>query len=94
MTSKPDLSAINLPFLDEVFLNSPLCQICEYANYGIGGVCLLLLNRKIPIDLVIKDSKILSCSAHRNWVNGLGISYPDDDLFEDKSKLDFRNREK
>ncbi len=56
----------DIPFLDEIFLNSPLCQICEYANM-FGGVCSLLLNRKIP-DLVIKKAKIMSCSAHRNWV--------------------------
>ncbi|MFX0150432.1 MAG: hypothetical protein ACFFAJ_06605 [Candidatus Hodarchaeota archaeon] len=83
MTSKSKISSIDLPFLDEVFLNSPLCQICEFANYGIGGVCSLLLNRRIPVNLVIQESKIISCSMHRNWISGLGISTSPDDLLED-----------
>ncbi len=66
MATKIRILSEDIPFLDEVFLNSPLCQICEYANM-FGGVCSLLLNRKIP-DLVIKKAKIMSCSAHRNWV--------------------------
>ena len=69
MTAKPSIPSQTYPFLDEVFSNSPLCQICIYANYGIGGVCSLLLNRRLPSDLVIKDSKIISCTAHRNWVD-------------------------
>ena len=69
MTAKPNFPAQTYPFLDEVFSNSPLCQICIYANYGIGGVCSLLLNRRMPSDLVIRDSKIVSCKAHRNWVD-------------------------
>ncbi|MFX0170602.1 MAG: hypothetical protein ACFE9L_01650 [Candidatus Hodarchaeota archaeon] len=54
MASKSTNPSIDLPFLDEVFLNSLLCQICEFANYGIGGVCSLLLNRRIPVNLVIQ----------------------------------------
>ena len=68
MTIKPTFPLKSCPFLDQVFANSPLCQICIYANYGIGGVCSLLLNRRIPADLVIKESRIVSCKAHRNWV--------------------------
>jgi hypothetical protein len=66
MAAKSSIPVDNIPFLDELFLNSPLCQICEYANM-FGGVCSLLLNRRVP-DLVIKHARIMSCSAHRNWV--------------------------
>ena len=69
MTAKPFFPSRSYPFLDQVFANSPLCQICIYANYGIGGVCALLLNRRMPSDLVIKGSQIVSCKAHRNWVD-------------------------
>ena len=68
MTAKPSFPPRSYPFLDQVFENRPLCQICIYANYGLGGVCALLLNRRIPSDLVIKGSQIVSCKAHRNWV--------------------------
>jgi hypothetical protein len=71
MSGKLKITAISFPFLDEVFLNSPLCQICEFANYGIGGVCSLLLNRRIPVNIIVKDSKVVSCSAHRNWIENL-----------------------
>jgi hypothetical protein len=71
LTIKPQFPTTTFPFLDEVFKNSPLCQICIYANYGIGGVCSLLLNRRMPNDLVIKGSQIVSCKAHRNWVEEL-----------------------
>ncbi len=67
LASNPEINAINLPFLDEVFFNSPLCQICEYASI-FGGVCSLLLNRRIPVNLMVKNSQIVSCSAHRNWI--------------------------
>ena len=68
LTIKPTYPTSIFPFLDEVFSKSPLCQICIYANYGIGGVCSLLLNRRMPSDLVIKGSQIVSCKAHRNWI--------------------------
>ncbi|UCE14869.1 MAG: hypothetical protein JSV04_06720 [Candidatus Heimdallarchaeota archaeon] len=70
MVSNVGFSVLNLPFLDEVFYNSPLCQICEYASI-FGGVCSLLLNRRIPVNLVVKKSQIVSCSAHRNWLQTL-----------------------
>lgn len=76
MTSNSEISIRNLPFLDDVFFNSPLCQICEYDSI-FGGVCSLLLNRRIPIDLIVKNSRIVTCSAHRNWlqsINGSGDS--------------------
>ncbi len=66
MVNKSSIPVDDIPFLDELFLNSPLCQICEYANM-FGGVCSLLLNRRVP-DLVIKKARIISCSAHRNWI--------------------------
>lgn len=69
-----------LPFLDDVFLNSPLCQICEYGS-TFGGVCSLLLNRRIPFNLVVKNSQIITCSAHRNWIENFG---DDDDASEEK----------
>ncbi len=85
MASNPEIQLISLPFLDEVFFKSPLCQICEYASI-FGGVCSLLLNRRIPINLLVKNSQIVSCSAHRNWVQSLDES--DDsslwDEFDDK----------
>ncbi|MHA1994488.1 MAG: hypothetical protein ACW97Z_08120 [Candidatus Hodarchaeales archaeon] len=71
MTSQPLIQPKSLPFLDEIFVNSPLCQICEFANWGMGGVCSLLLNRRIPSVLVVKSSQVISCSAHRNWVENL-----------------------
>ncbi|MFX0126073.1 MAG: hypothetical protein ACFFAE_20800 [Candidatus Hodarchaeota archaeon] len=67
MNSNSEIPVFNSPFLDEVFFNSPLCQICEYASL-FGGVCSLLLNRRIPVNLVVKNSQIVSCSAHRNWL--------------------------
>ncbi|MHA2306651.1 MAG: hypothetical protein ACXACU_14815 [Candidatus Hodarchaeales archaeon] len=67
MTSKSRFPIDDIPFVDEIFLNSPLCQICEYANM-FGGVCSLLLNRRVPSTLIIKNSQIMSCSSHRNWV--------------------------
>ncbi|MFX1283118.1 MAG: hypothetical protein ACFFB5_05655 [Promethearchaeota archaeon] len=70
MTSSHSISGPNLPFLDEIFCNSPLCQICEYASVS-GGVCLLLLNRRFPVNLIVKDSQVVSCSAHRNWIQSL-----------------------
>lgn len=73
MVSNHIFPALNLPFLDEVFYNSPLCQICEYASI-FGGVCSLLLNRRIPVNLVVKESQIVSCSAHRNWLQTLDDS--------------------
>ena len=73
MASNPEIPVISLPFLDEVFFKSPLCQICEYASI-FGGVCSLLLNRRIPINLFVKNSQIVSCSAHRNWVQSLDES--------------------
>ena len=83
MTSKSRLPIDNIPFVDEIFLNSPLCQICEYANM-FGGVCSLLLNRRIPSSLIIKESQIISCSSHRNWVQSLdetlSCENTDDDL--------------
>ena len=66
MATRSSVPVDDIPFLDELFLNSPLCQICEYANM-FGGVCSLLLNRRVP-DLVIKHARIISCSAHRNWI--------------------------
>jgi len=71
MTSNPEIPVTNLPFLDEIFFNSPLCQICEYASI-FGGVCSLLLNRRIPVNLIVKNSQIVSCSAHRNWIQTIG----------------------
>ena len=65
MTSNPDIPVS--PFLDEVFFNSPLCQICEFASI-FGSVCLLLLNRRLPVSLIVKKSQVVSCSAHRNWI--------------------------
>lgn len=82
MTSNPEISVFNTPFLDEVFFNSPLCQICEYASL-FGGVCSLLLNRRIPVNFVVKNSQIVSCSAHRNWLHTLEGS---DDTFWDDFK--------
>ncbi len=73
MASNPEINAINLPFLDEVFFNSPLCQICEYASI-FGGVCSLLLNRRIPVNFMVKNSQIVSCSAHRNWIESIDPS--------------------
>lgn len=70
LTSKSEISVFNTPFLDEVFFNSPLCQICEYASL-FGGVCSLLLNRRIPDNFTVKSSQIVSCSAHRNWLQTL-----------------------
>ncbi len=58
----------SVPFLDEMFVNSPLCQICVYANWRMGGVCDLLLNYRLPSKLVIQNSQIISCGAHQNWV--------------------------
>ncbi|MHA1974462.1 MAG: hypothetical protein ACTSW1_15800 [Candidatus Hodarchaeales archaeon] len=71
----------DFPFIDEIFFNSPLCQICEYAAYGMGGVCSLILNRRLPKNLVIKDSQIISCSAQKSWVQGLELS--DFDAFDE-----------
>ena len=89
MASNPEIPVISLPFLDEVFFKSPLCQICEYASI-FGGVCSLLLNRRIPINLLVKNSQIVSCSAHRNWVQSLDES--DDsslwDEFDDNKNED------
>ena len=73
LASNPEVNATNLPFLDEVFYNSPLCQICEYASI-FGGVCSLLLNRRIPVNLLVKNSQIVSCSAHRNWIETIDPS--------------------
>ena len=96
MASNPEISLINLPFLDEVFFKSPLCQICEYASI-FGGVCSLLLNRRIPINLLVKNSQIVSCSAHRNWVQSIDESdasslwdefadYKNDDISSSREK--------
>ena len=70
MTTNPEIPVFKSPFLDEVFFNSPLCQICEYASL-FGGVCSLLLNRRLPVNFVVKQSQIVSCSAHRNWLQTL-----------------------
>jgi hypothetical protein len=57
-----------------------------------GGVCSLLLNRKIP-DLVIKKAKIMSCSAHRNWVLEIDESLAN--LWNESSEFDSnQNRKK
>lgn len=71
MTSSTQASPKSLIYLDELFLSSPLCQICKYANWGIGGVCSLLLNRQVPTELVVKSSQIVFCSFHRNWVESI-----------------------
>ena len=71
MTSSAKATSKPLIFLDELFLSSPLCQICKYANWGLGGVCSLLLNRQMPAELVIKGSRIVFCSFHRNWVESI-----------------------
>ncbi|MFX1421221.1 MAG: hypothetical protein ACFFB2_02750 [Promethearchaeota archaeon] len=68
MTNNPEI--LVSPFLDEVVLNSPLCQICEYASI-FGCICSLLLNRRLPVHLVVKNSQVVSCSAHRNWIRAL-----------------------
>jgi len=60
----------NQPYINEIFLNSPLCLICEYGNYGVGGVCYFLLNRRIP-DLVIKNARVITCTAHKSCINDL-----------------------
>ncbi|MHA1214396.1 MAG: hypothetical protein ACTSR2_13730 [Candidatus Hodarchaeales archaeon] len=80
----------DFPFIDEVFFNSPLCQICEYAGYGMGGVCSLILNRRLPKNLVIKDSQIVSCDAQKSWVQGLKLVDLDglDELFETREIKD------
>lgn len=70
LTTNPEIPVFNSPFLDEVFFNSPLCQICEYASL-FGGVCSLLLNRRLPVNFIVKQSQIVSCSAHRNWLQTL-----------------------
>ncbi len=91
MASNPEISLINLPFLDEVFFKSPLCQICEYASI-FGGVCSLLLNRRIPINLLVKNSQIVSCSAHRNWVQSLDES-DDSSLWDEFDDYNSSSRE-
>ena len=58
------------PLIHEIFLNSPLCLICEYGNYGVGGVCYFLLNRRIP-DLVIKNAQVITCNAHKSCIHNL-----------------------
>ena len=74
MTSQPIIPRHSVPFFDELFVNSPLCQICLYANLGIGGVCSLLLNRRVPSELRIKNSQIITCGAHRNWIKNVDFS--------------------
>ncbi|MHA2224613.1 MAG: hypothetical protein ACXAC8_05385 [Candidatus Hodarchaeales archaeon] len=64
----------SLPFIDEVFLKSPLCQICEYASM-FGGTCSLLLNRRLPLNFNVKNSQIVSCSAHKNWLQSLDETF-------------------
>lgn len=81
MTSKSRFSMNDIPFVDEIFLNSPLCQICEYANM-FGGVCSLLLNRRVPSSLIIKESQIMSCSSHRNWIQSLEETISTSELSE------------
>lgn len=96
MASDPEIPIRKLPFLDEVFFNSPLCQICEFASI-YGGVCSLLLNRRIPVNLVVKNSQIVSCSAHRNWVQSLDSSndsnlWDEFDLFENEDDFSSRHQ--
>ena len=86
MTSKTRFPIDDTPFVDEVFLNSPLCQICEYANM-FGGVCSLLLNRRIPSSIIIKDSQIMSCSSHRNWVDFLDETLSKDEVPESMANV-------
>ena len=74
MTDQPIIPKHSLPFLDELFVNSPLCQICVFANLGIGGVCSLFLNRRVPSELIIQNSQIITCSAHQNWVENVDFS--------------------
>ena len=81
MTSKSRFPMDDIPFVDEIFLNSPLCQICEYANM-FGGVCSLLLNRRVPSSLIIKESQIMSCSSHRNWIQSLDETISTSELLE------------
>ncbi len=88
LASNPVIKAINLPFLDEVFFNSPLCQICEYASI-FGGVCSLLLNRRIPVNLMVKNSQIVSCSAHRNWIETID-SVDTENLWNDTDDFDIQ----
>jgi hypothetical protein len=68
LTSQPKPETKLFLFLDEIFLNSPLCQICEYAIWGMGDVCSLMLNRRVPSELVIQNSQIIFCGSHRNWI--------------------------
>ena len=74
MTDQPIIPKHIVPFLDELFVNSPLCQICVYANLGIGGVCSLLLNRRVPSELIVQNSQIVTCGTHRNWVEDVDLS--------------------
>ncbi len=74
MASTSGINLKSLPFIDEVFSNSPLCQICEYANM-FGGVCSLILNRRLPLNFNVKNSQIVSCSAHKNWLQSLDESF-------------------
>ncbi|MHA2074619.1 MAG: hypothetical protein ACW97X_08380 [Candidatus Hodarchaeales archaeon] len=92
MTSKSRFPIDDIPFVDEIFLNSPLCQICEYANL-FGGVCSLLLNRRVPSTLIIKDSQIMSCSSHRNWVQSLDETLSTNEMPEniDDDLVSFRD---
>lgn len=92
MTSKSRFPIDDIPFVDELFLNSPLCQICEYANM-FGGVCSLLLNRRVPSCLTIKESQIMSCSSHRNWVQSLDETLSTSELPEntDDDLVSFRD---
>ena len=85
MTTNPEIPVFNSPFLDEVFFNSPLCQICEYASL-FGGVCSLLLNRRLPVNFVVKQSQIVSCSAHRNWLQTLDDNNDDESTFWENFK--------
>ena len=64
------VTASHLPFFDDLFLNSPLCQICAHGS-PLGEVCFLLLNHRTPLDLVIKGSQVISCSAHLNWLDNI-----------------------
>ncbi|WP_455141186.1 hypothetical protein [Candidatus Hodarchaeum mangrovi] len=69
------------PYIDEIFLNSPLCLICEFGNYGVGGVCYFLLNRRVP-DLVIRNAKVITCSAHKSCIKNLDQSSEIEDFHQ------------
>lgn len=81
MTTNPNIPVFDSPFLDEVFINSPLCQICEYASL-FGGVCSILLNRRLPVNFVVKQAQIVSCSAHQNWLQTIDDDDDDSTFWE------------